>query len=127
MMGFLAILILATIALLVLRAFRQAKSANIERQKQIDAALRDLQVIIQAEQRHIENQRKFADIEELISSGELCAEMTGLNGYVYNVRLEGNHICTSAVPAPGANLPPLESHTFRPAIARLQGMLKKED
>ena len=126
MMGFLAILILATIALLVLRAFRQAKSANIGRQKQIDAAVRDLQVIFQAEQRHIENQRKFADIEELISSGELGAEMRGLNGYVYSVRLEGNQICTSAVPAPGANLPPLVSHTW-PAIARLQGMLKKED
>lgn len=114
-MVFLAILILATIALLVRGVFRrgvQAKSANIERQKQIDAARRDLQVITQAEQCHLENQRKFADIEELISSGELGPKMTGLNGYVYSVRLEGNNITASAAPAPGENLPPLVSWVF---------------
>ena len=107
---FLAILILVTIALLVRRAFRhgiQAKSANIQRQKRIDAARTDLQVITQAELRHIQNQRKFADIEELISSGELGPEMTRRNGYAYSVRLEGNSISASAVPAPGENLPPL--------------------
>ena len=107
---FLAILIHVTIALLVRRAFRhgiQAKSANIQRQKRIDAARTDLQVITQAELRHIENQRKFADIEELISSGELGPEMTRRNGYAYSVRLEGNSIIASAVPAPGENLPPL--------------------
>ena len=129
-MGFLAILILATIALLVRGAFRygvQAKSTNIERQKRIDAARRDLQVITQAELRHIENQRKFADIEELISSGELGPEMTGHNGYAYSVRLEGNGISASAAPASRENLPPLVSDTSGPAIARLLGMLKNED
>ena len=110
MMGLLAILILATSALLVRGAFRhgvRAKSANIERQKRIDAARTDLQVITQAELRHIENQRKFASIEELISIGELGPEMTRRNGYAYSVRLEGNSISASAAPAPGENLPPL--------------------
>lgn len=125
-MGSLAILILATIALLLARgAFRQgaqSKSANIERQKRIDAARRDLQVITQAELRHIENQRKFANIEELISSGELGPEMTGRNGYAYSVRLEGSGIISaSAAPAHGENLPPLVSDTSRPAIAHLLG------
>ena len=125
-MGSLAIFILATIALLLVRgALRQgvqAKSANIERQKRIDVARRDLQVITQAELRHIENQRKFANIEELISSGELGPEMTGRNGYAYSVRLEGNGIISAiAAPAPGVNLPPLVSDTSTPAIAHLLG------
>ena len=125
-MGSLAIFILATIALLLVRGvFRQgvqAKSANIERQKRIDAARRDLQVITQAELRHIENQRSFANIEELISSGELGPEMTGRNGYAYSVRLKGNGIISaSAVPAPGEDLPPLVSDASGPAIAHLLG------
>ena len=124
-MGSLAILVLTTIILLLVRgAFQhgvQAKSANIERQKRIDAARRDLQVITQAELRHIENQRTFANIEELISSGELGPEMTGRNGYAYSVRLEGNCISTSAAPAPGENLPPLVSDTYGPAITHLLG------
>ena len=114
-MGFLAIRIRATIASLIRGAFRhavQAKSTNIGRQTRIDAARTDLQVITQAELRHLENQRKFADIEELISSGELGPKMTGLNGYVYSVRLEGNNITASAAPAPGENLPPLVSLVF---------------
>ena len=125
---FLAILILVTIALLVRRAFRhgiQAKSANIERQKRIDAARTDLQVITQAELRHIENQRKFADIEELISSGELAPEMTRRNGYAYSVRLEGNGISANASPAPGENLPALVSDTVGPAVAPILAKLKK--
>ena len=80
--GFLAIL--AAAALLVRGIFRrsvQAKSANTERQRRIDAAGRDLQVITQAELRHIENQRKFAGLEELIASSELGPEMRGRNGY----------------------------------------------
>jgi hypothetical protein len=127
-LGFLAIPVLVTIALLVRGAFRhgvQAKSANTERQKRIDAARRDLQVITQAELRHIENQRKFAGIDELISSAELGPEMTGRNGYAYSVRLEGNGISASAAPASGENLPALVSDG--PAIAPILGKLKKED
>ena len=126
-MGSLAILVLATIVLLLVRgAFGvQAKSANIERQKRIDAARRDLQVITQAELRHIENQRRFANIEELISGGELGSEMTGRKGYAYSVRLKGNGISASAAPAPGENLPPLVSDTYGPAIAHLLDTQKR--
>lgn len=117
-MGFLSIRIRATIASLIRGAFRHAVQAKSTR---IDAARTDLQVITQAELRHIENQRKFVNIEELISSGELGPEMTGRNGYAYSVRLEGNGISASAAPAPGENLPPLVSETSGPAIAHLLG------
>ena len=129
-LGFLVILVLVTTALLVRGAFRhgaQAKSANTERQKRIDAARRDLQVITQAELRRIENRRKFAGIGELISNAELGPEMTGRNGYAYSVRLEGNGISTSAAPASGENLPALVSDTSGPAIAPILGKLRNED
>ena len=125
--GFLAILVMT--ALLVRITFRhgvQAKSANTERQKRIDAARRDLQVITQAELSHIENQRQIAGVEELISSGELGPEMTGRNGYTYSVRLEGNGISASAAPAPGENLPALFSDATGPAVARTIAKLKPE-
>ena len=127
-LAFLAILVPVTIALLV-GAFRhvQAQSANSERQKRIDAARRDLQVITRTELGHIENQRKFAGIGELISSGELGPEMTGGNGYAYSVRLERNGISASAAPAPGKNLPALVSDTYGPAIAIMLGKLKNAD
>src|SRR5215472_11321837 len=129
-LGFLAILISVTTALLVrLASFRhgvQATSANTERQKRIDAAGRDLQVITQAELRHIENQRKFAGVEELISSGELGPEMTGRNGYTYSVRLEGNGISASAAPGPGEHLPALFSDATGPAVAPILAKLKPE-
>lgn len=85
--GFLAILV--TTALLVRGTIRhsvQAKSGNTERQKRIDAAQRDLQVITQAELSHIENQRTFVGLEQLFSSGEVGPEMRGRNGYTYSVR-----------------------------------------
>lgn len=123
-MGFLAIRIRATIASLIRGAFRHAVQAK-SRQTRIDAARTDLQVITQAELRHLENQRKFADIKELISSGELGPEMTGRNGYAYSVRLERNSISASAAPAPGENLPPLVSDTSGPAIAHLLDIIKK--
>jgi hypothetical protein len=127
-LGFLAILISVTTAFLVRRAFRhgvQEKLANSERQKRIDAAGRDLQVITQAELRHIENQRKFASIDELISSGELGPEMAGRNYYAYSVRLEANGISASAAPT-GENLPALFSDTFGPAVAPILAKLKPE-
>jgi hypothetical protein len=125
--GFLAILV--TTALLVRGTFRhsiQAKSGNTERQKRIDAARRDLQVITQAELSHIENQRKFVELEELISSGELGSEMRGRNGYTYTVRLEGNGVSASAAPARGENLPALFSDATGPAIAPILSKLKNE-
>ena len=128
-LAFLAILVLVTIVLLACGAFQQvqAKSANSKRQKRIDAARRDLQVITRTELGHIENQRKFAGIGELISSGQLGPEMAGRNGYAYGVRLEGNSISASAAPAPGENLPALMSDTYRPTIALTLGKLKNAD
>ena len=90
-------------------------------------ARRDLRVVTQAELSHIENQRQFADIDELISSGELGPEMTGRNGYTYSVRLEEKGINASAVPAPGENLPALYNDVTGPAIAPILGKLKKMD
>ena len=84
----------------------RVKTGIDERQKRIDAARKDLQVITQVEISHIENQRKFAAVEELISSGELGREMRGRNGYTYSVRLEGNGISASAVAPILARLKP---------------------
>ena len=128
-MGFLAILVLVTIALLVRGAFRhvEAKSPNSERQKRIDAARTDLEVITRTELGHIENQRKFAGIEELISSGELGPEMAGRNGYAYSVRLEVKSVSARAAPAPGENLPALLSGTSGSAITLILAKLKNAD
>lgn len=125
--GFLAILV--TAALLVRGTFRhgvQAKSGNTERQKRIDAARRDLQVITQAELSHIENQRKFVGLEELLSSGELGPEMRGRNCYTYSVRLERNGVSASAAPALGENLPALFSNATGPAVDSILSKLKNE-
>jgi len=117
-LGFLAILFSMAAALLVRSSFRH------EGQKRIDTARRDLQIITQAELRHIEKQQEFAGIDELVSSGELGPEMRGRNGYVYSIHLEGNGISASATPSPEKNLPGLVNHTFGPGIAPVLAMLK---
>ena len=117
-LGFLTILFSIATALLIAAHFRH------EWQKRIDTARRDLQIITQAELRHIEKQREFAGIDELVSSGELGPEMRGRNGYVYSIHLEGNGISASATPSPEKNLPGLVNHTFGPGIAPLLAKLK---
>lgn len=107
-------------------AWHQARAKLNERQKRMDAANKDLGVIVRAELSHIEKTGKFATLEELVSSRDLGPEMAGRHGYVYSIRLEGTGISTSAYPRPGEQLPALYTSTIGPGLAKVLARLHKE-
>lgn len=106
-------------------AWYETRARLNETQKQMDAAKKDLQAIVQAELTHIEKTGKFATLDELVSSGDLGPEMVGRHGYVYSIRLEGNGISTSAYPRPGEQLPALYNDTVGPGLAKVLARLQK--
>lgn len=108
-----------------LMAWYETRARLSETQKQMDAAKKDLQAIVQAELSHIEKRSKFATLDELVSSGDLGPEMVGRYGYVYSIRLEGNGISTSAYPRPGEQLPALYNDTAGPGLAKVLARLQE--
>jgi hypothetical protein len=108
-----------------LMAWHQTRVRLNEREKQIDAANKDLRCIVQAELSHIKKKGEFATLDELVSSRDLGPEMAGRHGYVYAICLEGSGISTSAYPAPGQQLPALYQRTVGPAIAAVLARLRK--
>lgn len=83
--------------------------------------------IVQAELGHIRKQGKFADLEELVSTGDLSPSMAGRHGYVYSIRLERNTLIASASPVLGEQLPAILNSISGPGVTSVLSRLQKEN
>jgi hypothetical protein len=100
------------------------RTNNILKQMRMEAAKGDLKTIVSVEAAFIKKQKKFASLNELVSSGDLGQAMLGRFGYVYSICLSGKSISASAYPLAGEQLPAVyvdfSGPGLDPVLANLQ-------
>jgi hypothetical protein len=85
-------------------------------QMRMEAAKRDLRTILEVEVGFIKKRKKFASLNELVSSGDLRQAMLGRFGYVYSICLSGKSISASAYPFASKQLPAVHVDSFGPGL-----------
>jgi hypothetical protein len=96
-------------------------------QMRMEAAKRDLRTILKIEIGFIKKRKKFASLNELVSSGDLGQEMLGRFGYMYSICLRGKSLSASAQPLENEQLPVVHINFFGPGLDPVLANLQEKN
>jgi hypothetical protein len=105
----------------------QTNAVLNQEQVRMENARRDLNSIVKAEISFMKRQKRFANLNELISGGDLDPTMSGRFGYVYAVNRSAKSIDASAHPLAGETLPAVYVNAFGPALDPVLRNLQESD